>query len=92
MSRSQIFTPINTNLRYCIDDLEATVTYYDSDGLPNDPVTVLTRAEAEEGGEEGGDEQQAQPSIRGFPTSRSPTRESRSTSRTTTPDSRVSPI
>ena len=64
MSRSQIFTPINTNLRYCIDDLEATVTYYDSDGLPNDPVTVLTRAEAEEGGEggeEGGDEQQAQP-------------------------------
>ena len=44
-SRSQIFTPISTNLRYCIDDLEASVTYYDNDGLPNDPVTVLTRAE-----------------------------------------------
>ena len=56
-SRSQIFTPISTNLRYCIDDLEASVTYYDNDGLPNDPVTVLTRAEeGEEGGEgEGGD-------------------------------------
>ena len=27
-SRSQIFTPISTNLRYCIDDLEANVTYY----------------------------------------------------------------
>jgi len=55
-SRSQIFTPISTNLRYCIDDLEASVTYYDNDGLPNDPVTVLTRAEeGEEGGEgEGG--------------------------------------
>ena len=62
-SRSQIFTPISTNLRYCIDDLEASVTYYDNDGLPNDPVTVLTRAEeGEEGGEgEGGDEPQAQP-------------------------------
>ena len=62
---SQIFTPISTNLRYCIDDLEASVTYYDNDGLPNDPVTVLTRAEeGEEGGEgegEGGDEPQAQP-------------------------------
>ena len=62
-SRSQIFTPISTNLRYCIDDLEASVTYYDNDGLPNDPVTVLPRAEeGEEGGEgEGGDEPQAQP-------------------------------
>lgn len=93
-SRSQIFTPISTNLRYCIDDLEASVTYYDNDGLPNDPVTVLTRAEeGEEGGEgEGGDEPQAQPSNRGSPTSRPPTRESRSRSRTTTPDSRASPI
>ena len=63
-SRSQIFTPISTNLRYCIDDLEASVTYYDNDGLPNDPVTVLTRAEEGEEGEEGGeggDEPQAQP-------------------------------
>ena len=91
-SRSQIFTPISTNLRYCIDDLEASVTYYDNDGLPNDPVTVLTRAEEGEEGGEGEGSRRRSPSNRGSPTSRPPTRESRSRSRTTTPDSRASPI
>ena len=55
-AQSQIFTPITTNLRYCIDDLEATITYYDENGLANDPVPVVTRAEGE-----GDDEPQAQP-------------------------------
>lgn len=59
-AQSQILAPINTNLRYSIDDMEATVTYYDENGLPNDPVPVITRA-GEDDGEEGGDEPQAQP-------------------------------
>ena len=34
---SRIFAPIDTNLRYCIDDVEASVTYYDADGVPVNP-------------------------------------------------------
>ena len=59
-AQSQILAPISTNLRYSIDDMEATVTYYDENGLPNDPVPVITRA-GEDDGEEGGDEPRAQP-------------------------------
>ena len=54
---SRIFAPIDTNLRYCIDDVEASVTYYDADGVPGEPVPVVTRAESEEGD----DKPQAQP-------------------------------
>lgn len=61
---SPVFAPISTNLRYCIDDLEATVTYYDENGLANEPVPVVTRAEGDETegegtgeGEEGGEEE-----------------------------------
>ena len=89
-SRSQIFTPISTNLRYCIDDLEASVTYYDNDGLPNDPVTPKRAKRAAKA--KAATNRRRSPSNRGSPTSRPPTRESRSRSRTTTPDSRASPI
>ena len=37
---SRIFAPIDTNLRYCIDDVEASVTYYDADGVPGEPVPL----------------------------------------------------
>ena len=77
-SRSQIFTPISTNLRYCIDDLEASVTYYDRAKRAAKAKAATNRRRS--------------PSNRGSPTSRPPTRESRSRSRTTTPDSRASPI
>lgn len=57
-SSSAVKSAISTNLRYSIDDMEATVTYYDENDMPNDPVKVVTRADAEgeEGGEEGGEE------------------------------------
>ena len=59
-AQSQILAPINTNLRYSIDDMEASVTYYDENGLPNEPVPVVTRA-GEDEGEEGDDGPQAEP-------------------------------
>lgn len=52
--------PISTNLRYSIDDMEASVTYYDENGLPNEPVPVV-RAPGRTEGEEGDDGPQAQP-------------------------------
>ncbi len=36
-SPSRIFAPIDTNLRYCIDDVEASVTYYDATECPVNP-------------------------------------------------------
>lgn len=55
---SPVFAPISTNLRYCIEDLEATITYYDENGEANEPVPVVTRAEGDETeGEEGGEEE-----------------------------------
>ncbi len=59
-AQSQIKAPMSTNLRYSVDDMEASVTYYDENGLPNEPVPVVTRA-GEEEGEEGVDEPQALP-------------------------------
>lgn len=59
-AQSRIMAPISTNLRYSIDDMEASVTYYDENGLPNEPVPVVTRA-GEDEGEEGDDGPQAQP-------------------------------
>lgn len=57
---SPVLAPISTNLRYCIEDIEATVTYYDENGMANDPIPVVTRADEEEGGEgdEGGEEEE----------------------------------
>lgn len=60
-AQSRIMAPISTNLRYSIDDMEASVTYYDENGLPNEPVPVVTRG-GEDEGEEGDDGPQAQPS------------------------------
>lgn len=51
-AQSRILAPVSTNLRYSIDDMEATVTYYDKDGLPNDPVPVVTRAGEDDDTEE----------------------------------------
>lgn len=72
-AQSRIMAPISTNLRYSIDDMEASVTYYDENGLPNEPVPVVTRA-GEDEGEEGDDGPQAQPSHPGSPMFRLRTR------------------
>lgn len=54
-SSSTVKSPLTTNLRYCIGDVEATVTYYDEEGLANDPVPVVTRADEGTEGDEGGE-------------------------------------
>ena len=64
-SSSAVKSVLSTNLRYCIDDVEATITYYDENDLANDPIKVITRADEEtgEGGEDEGEEEEpkAQP-------------------------------
>ncbi len=50
-SSATVKSALSTNLRYCIEDVEATVTYYDEEGLANDPIPVVTRADEGEKGE-----------------------------------------
>ena len=59
-SSSSVKSGLSTNLRYSVDDIEATITYYDDNNMANEPVKVVTRADNEgEGGEE--EEPTAQP-------------------------------
>ena len=42
-SEADILAPLNTNLRYSVGDMEASVSYYGEDGQPGEPVPVLSQ-------------------------------------------------
>lgn len=41
-SEADVLAPLNTNLRYSVGDMEASVVYYGEDGQPGEPVPVVS--------------------------------------------------
>ena len=50
-SAATVTVPINTNLRYSVDDMEASIVYYDENGIACTPVPAVTLKSDEEGEE-----------------------------------------
>lgn len=50
-SAATVSSPISTNLQYALADIEASVVYYDENGLANDPIVVEMTRQDENGDE-----------------------------------------